>query len=416
MLAQHCVSRPFRRRERSASSPLGRRQPSLMDPATEYLREIQRIAGDVAAGAATAVDRESRFPIEAFDALKASGALSAAVPESLGGGGLPLEAIARSCLELGRRCSATGMIFAMHQIQVFCIARHLGDSSWFEDYLRSVASEQRLIASATSEIGTGGDMSRSIAAVSPGENGMLTFEKQAPTVSYGAQADDLLTTLRRSPDGEPGDQVLVLSTKTQTQLEPAGVWDTLGMRGTCSPGFLVKASVLPEQILPTPFAKAMNESMVPISHILWSHVWLGIAVDAFDRARAFVREAARRSAGQPLPAAQRLSSVMSELGLLRAEVARALSDYVLLADEAHRERLSTMATVLRFNNLKIAASEQAVRVCRGALDVVGVAGYRNDTPYSVGRHLRDVLSAPIMVANERILATDAALLLIAKEV
>jgi acyl-CoA dehydrogenase len=187
------------------------------------------------------------------------------------------------------------------------------------------------------------------------------------------------------------------------------------MRGTCSPGFIVRASFPADQILPAPFSAAMSESMVPVSHILWSHVWLGIASDAFERARAFVRAAARRAPGEPLPAAQRLSSVMSELALLRAEVSRALADFAAMADAGERERLSTMAAVLRFNNLKLAASEQAVRVCRGALDVVGVAGYRNDTPYSVGRHLRDVLSAPIMVANERILATDAALLLIAKE-
>ena len=75
----------------------------------------------------------------------------------------------------------------------------------------------------------------------------------------------------------------------------------------------------------------------------------------------------------------------------------------------------TMASVLRFNNLKLAASEQAPRVCGGALEVVGIIGYKNDTPYSVGRHLRDALSARLMVANERLHATDAALLLIAKE-
>jgi acyl-CoA dehydrogenase len=75
----------------------------------------------------------------------------------------------------------------------------------------------------------------------------------------------------------------------------------------------------------------------------------------------------------------------------------------------------TMASVLRFNNLKLAASEHAPGVCAGALEVVGIVGYRNDTPYSVGRHLRDALSARLMVANERLHATDAALLLIAKE-
>ena len=75
-----------------------------------------------------------------------------------------------------------------------------------------------------------------------------------------------------------------------------------------------------------------------------------------------------------------------------------------------------MATILRFNNLKIAASEQAPRVCQGALGVCGIVGYKNDTPFSVGRHLRDSMSACLMVANERIHKTDASLLLIAKEV
>ena len=75
-----------------------------------------------------------------------------------------------------------------------------------------------------------------------------------------------------------------------------------------------------------------------------------------------------------------------------------------------------MGGVLRFNNLKLAASEQAPRVCAGVLEVVGIVGYKNDSPYSVGRHLRDALSARLMVANERIHAIDAGLLMIAKEV
>jgi acyl-CoA dehydrogenase len=306
------------------------------------------------------------------------------------------------------------MVFAMHQIQVLTIARHLDGAAWFEDYLRDVHREQRLIASATSEVGTGGDMARSIAAVSPTPDGELRFEKQAPTVSYGAHADDLFTTLRRTPEAGPGDQVLVLTKSGQAEFESAGEWDTLGMRGTCSPGFVVRARFGAEQVLAAPFAEVMNQSMVPLSHILWSHVWLGIASDAFERARAFLRAAARRHPGEPLPAAQRLSHVMAELTLLRGEVSAALHDFD--ADDAgDRARLMTMASVLRFNNLKLAASEHAPSVCAGALEVVGIAGYRNDTPYSVGRHLRDALSARLMVANERIHATDAALMLIAKE-
>ena len=51
------------------------------------------------------------------------------------------------------------------------IVRHLDGAPWFEAYLRDVASEQRLIASVTSEVGTGGDLGRSIAAVTPGGDG-----------------------------------------------------------------------------------------------------------------------------------------------------------------------------------------------------------------------------------------------------
>jgi acyl-CoA dehydrogenase len=381
-----------------------------------FIDAIVRIADELAAPNADDVDRNARFPREAVNALRQQKAFSALVPPELGGGGLSIDAVARACFELGRRCGATGMVFAMHQIQVACIVRHLDGSAWFEAYLRRLAAEQRLIASVTSEVGTGGDLGSSVAAVETSGSGECSFEKQAPTVSYGGEADDLLTTLRRSPDAEPGDQVAVLTTRDQHELEQKGTWDPLGMRGTCSPGFVVKARFPTEQILPTPFPTISAESMVPISHITWSHVWLGIARDAFDRSRAFVRESAKRKPGEPLPVAARLSHLMSQLSLLRSEVDSGLRDFLAMDASPGRERLSTVAAAVRFNNLKVATSEQAPRVCQDAMKVGGIVAYKNDTPFSIGRHLRDTMSASLMVANERIHQTNASLLLIAKEV
>jgi acyl-CoA dehydrogenase len=380
----------------------------------ELLDAVRRIAAEIAAPNADDVDRSARFPQEAVDALREAGALSAFVPAELGGADVSFEAIAEACFELGRHCGATGMVFAMHQIQIACMARHLDGSPWFEDFLREVVAEQRLVASITSEVGTGGDMGKSVAAVSEPVDGIVNFEKQAPTVSYGGYADAFLTTVRRAPDAEPGDQVLALTRSDQMKLEPQGTWDPLGMRGTCSPGYVASAEFPVEQVLATPFSRISSESMTPISHILWSHVWLGVSTDAFDRARAFVRAAAKRKPGEPLPAAIRLSELMSELSLLRAAVSLALREFCDSAED--RSRLSEMATILRFNNLKLASSEQAPRVCQGALGVCGIVGYKNDTPFSVGRHLRDTMSACLMVANERIHKTDASLLLIAKDV
>ena len=149
---------------------------------------------------------------------------------------------------LRRRASSSGAAAARARWCSRCIRSRLRPSPATPRVLRgsrrtfaTSPEDQRLVASVTSEIGTGGDLGKSIAAVTPAEAGRATFEKKAPTVSYGAYADDLLTTLRRSPDAEPGDQVIVLTHRDQFTLEQSGTWDVMGMRGTCSPGYVVRA-------------------------------------------------------------------------------------------------------------------------------------------------------------------------------
>ena len=80
-----------------------------------------------------------------------------------------------------------------------------------------------------------------IACIEEDADGLLRFEKQAPTVSYGLHAEDHLTTvLKRQPNGAT-EQVLVLTRGDESGLDQVSAWDTLGMRGTCSPGFVVRA-------------------------------------------------------------------------------------------------------------------------------------------------------------------------------
>jgi acyl-CoA dehydrogenase len=56
---------------------------------------------------------------------------------------------------------------------------------------------------------------------------------------------------------------------------------------------------------------------------------------------------------------------------------------------------------------KVQASELATATVMSALRACGLSGFRNDTEFSIGRHLRDVLSAPLMINNDRILANLA---------
>jgi acyl-CoA dehydrogenase len=360
------------------------------------------------------VDRRGRFPVEALAALRAAGALGWYVPRELDGGGASFQDIAEATFELSRRCAATGMIFAMHQIQVASLVAHRGDSNWIANYLRRVVDEQRLIASATSEVGVGGNMRRSLASLEPAGQA-VKFQKKASTISYGAHADDLLTTVRRSATADHGDQVLVLTHFSEMESIQMGEWDTLGMRGTCSPGFAISATCLSDQVLPVPFATIAAETVVPVSHILWAHVWLGLATDAFDRAQNFVRLQARQDPGTTPSAASKLADLSVSIAQFRTLVKAATKEYVRLLDDQDWNHLSTAGYAVGINNLKIAASEAAIEICGGALRVCGFLGYKNGGPYSVGRHLRDAHSAALMIANDRLLATNAALLLVHRD-
>lgn len=382
---------------------------------TERLTRLAEIGERVVRAAAADVDKNARFPAEALDALRQDKLLSAAIPTALGGAGASLQELSEMCTSLGQHCSSTAMVMAMHQIQVACLVRHSGQSEFFRDYLRQLVRDQFLIASVTSEVGIGGDMRSSLTSVQV-TGDRCAVNKDASTISYGEHADALLLTARRSSDAPSNDQVLVLLKRGDYKLERIGAWDTLGMRGTCSPGFKVSANAGSDQILPTSFGDIASATMVPFSHVLWASVWLGIATDAVARARSAVRAAARKAPGTVPPTALRLSEVTTQLSLLRQTLAAYTNEYetLIARPDGGADQLTSIGFALRSNQLKVSASELAVSIVSQVLCLCGIAGYRNDTPQSVGRHLRDAYSSILMIGNDRIHATNAALLLVHK--
>ena len=377
------------------------------------LLRAQRVAA-VAGKHAASVDREARFPSESIEALRNERLLSSYVPRELGGDGCSITELVRQCLVLGQQCANSAMVYAMHQIQVASLVRHGLPQPWFERYLRKLASEQLLIASVTSEVGTSGDLRSSICHVEPDGAG-FKLRKDATTISYSLEADALLLTARRAAESAPGDQVMVFLPKETYRLSNVGTWDTLGMRGTRSPPALVEAQGSLEQVLPTPFAEIAPQTQVPFSHVLWSGLWLGIATDAVARARAFVRAAARQKPGTMPPAGLRLAEVTSTLQLMRNNVFDVAEESDERMQGNDNESLTDMGFVLKMNNLKISSSQLAVQIVGQALQICGIAGYKNEGKYSLGRQLRDAHSATLMINNDRIHQTNASLLLVHKD-
>ena len=131
------------------------------------------------------------------------------------------------CYTLGRACASTAMIFAMHQTKVACLVRHGSGSRWHEMLMRRVAAEQLLLASSTTEGQNGGNIRFSAAAVEHAGT-EISLVRNATVISYGAEADGIVTIARRANDAAGSDQVLLAITKDDYTLERSLEWETLG--------------------------------------------------------------------------------------------------------------------------------------------------------------------------------------------
>lgn len=376
---------------------------------------VRRIAKEIAAVHAADVDSKARFPTETVAALKEAKVLSAAVPKEFGGPGCNMQQLGHLCSSLSAACGSSGMVLAMHFNQLGSIARHHGNSEFFKSYLQEIVEKQLLLASITSEVGTSGDTRSSICALEL-ENGRFTLNKQATTGSYCAHADAILVTCRRNSESSNNDQLLVLVRPGDYTLTQTTTWDTMGMRGTCSPGFSLESSGLEEQVLPEDFADIASQTMVPYSHILWSSLWWGIANDAVHKAATYVRGQARKNPGSLPPTATRLAEVSVQLQSLKHNwLALAAEFDEITSSPDAKNRLQDIRWALKMNNLKIGASDLSPQIVHKALQIVGLLGYKNDSPFSLSRHYRDALSASLMISNDRVASKSATLLLVSKD-
>ena len=226
------------------------------------------------------------------------------------------------CYLLGQACASTAMIYAMHQVKVACVVRHGIGSHWHEAFIRRLVAEQLLLASSTTEGQAGGNVRASAAPVTYA-GGRIGLDRDASVISYGLDADALVTTARRSADAAPSDQVLlVLQTRPTTAFTQTQTWDTLGMRGTASVGFALKVDADVAQIMPQPYELIHSQSMVPAAHLLLVG---GLGWDRGQRRRARPAASSARPpatpAARPPPAAAYLAKAMGSLRALRALIA-----------------------------------------------------------------------------------------------
>jgi len=366
---------------------------------------------------AARIDDEAAFPETGLTKLAESGLLGLLVPEEHGGMGGGLVDLVEIAQELATGCMSTALIWAMHCQQTDSLVRFA--SPWLREHvLPRIARGEVYLASVTTEPGKGGHLLTGVAPLQDDGDG-LRFDRSAPVVTGGLHAQGFLITMRASDDATQNQISLVYADRDQLDLAPVADWDTLGMRGTESVGLKISGMVPPRQIVGEPggFRTIAVESMAPIGHLGWAACWLGTARGAFAELVAWLRSD-KRSKSIDLRSelvSERLARIRMELELVGGYLHRVTDEVVAL--RAAERSLSGNDVQIHLNTLKVMAAEHTFAAVDRMVQLAGLTtGYRRDSPLPLERNFRDLRSASLNYANDRLLVSTGALTLMDRAV
>lgn len=227
---------------------------------SDELIERCRQLGQVFSTRAGRYDRDSRFPVEDFDDLKAAGMMGIMVPEASGGLGASFSTYTRALEQLAIGHAATALTFNMHNIVTGSLAeidpadvpgRRGQTMADFRDWVFDQAvREKRVFASATSEPGIGATISKLQTTYTKVDGGYVINGAKA-FVSMAGYADYYVVAAR---SGEPNDSEFPTISyfaidSSDPGLEIEEMWDVLGMRATASNTVYIRDVFVPRDRL-----------------------------------------------------------------------------------------------------------------------------------------------------------------------
>jgi acyl-CoA dehydrogenase len=368
----------------------------------------------VAAEHAGACDDRAEFPVAALSALRSSGLMGLMVPREYGGLGGSLGDLASVAAALAGPCLSTALIWAMHCQQAVTIATH-GPPALRQQLLPRIAAGDVYLASVTSEYAKGGHL---LTCHSPlaSDGEWLTVSRDAPVVTGGEYADGFLITMQAPQPSAPSAVTLVYADRHQLDASSYGKWNPMGMRATRSIAMRLSGRIPAGQVVggQGDFRAIAVDTFIPAGHIGWAATWLGGAAAALRGIIAMART----------PAGRKQLSAGSDA--FRHQLARIRIDLDLVSSHLHRviteiERpgadIDAADCQLRLNGLKVAASELCFSAVDRMIQLVGLRhGYLRESPLHLERTFRDLRSASLNYANERLLSANGALTLLDRDV
>ena len=358
---------------------------------TRSQKEIQKAAREFARGEfdkeqAIEFEKASRFPDKIWKKAADLGFIGIHFPEEFSGGGMGL---VENCLiaeEFCRKDSTTGLALTNAAMAGECLAE-FGSAELGEKYLQPVVEGETLCAGAFCDPGALAAMpNMDTHAVEEGANFVLSGEKCY--VVNGSAAGFFIVLCRTEPDAKPAKSLsLLLVEKGSRGLTLEHQGKTLGMGMSSVATVRFKEVPVPQNNLVGKRGKglALYEKYLNSRRITASAQALGIALGAFDRALAYVkqREQFDRKIAQFEVIQHKLADMAMQIELARSITYRAAAECDNNGKDAALPAMARVAT----GRTAFAVTDEAVQL---------FGGYGYMTEQEVERFYRDAKALEII--------------------
>ena len=352
---------------------------ALIDEEYEALREsVRALATKKIAPFAKAVDEESRFPQEAFEALQAADLAAAHVDSKYGGQGADALATVIIIEEVARVCGSSSLIPAVNKLGSLPIIL-AGSDELKEKYLTQLA-EGKGFSYCLSESEAGSDAAAmKTKAVKSGDDWIISGSKKWIS---NAGFSDFYTVLAQTDSalGAKGITAFVIE-KSDAGVSFGAHEKKMGFRGSPTREVYFDSVKISDDRRLGQIGSGFALAMQTLDHtrITIAAQALGIAQGAFEVATKYSHE--RKQFGKEIFDFQGVQFMLADMAMNIA-AARSLTYAAAVKSERGEKDLTFFSAAA-----KCFATDVAMKVTTDAVQVLGGYGYVSD--YPVERMMRD---------------------------
>ena len=331
------------------------------------------------------IDEEEKFPMEARNGLAEMGMMGMYFPEEYGGAGLSYLSYIAVCEELAVHCATTSVVLSAHESLCSWPIYKYGTEEQKQKYLTALASGEKLGAFGLTEPGAGTDAAmQKTVAKDEGDHWVLNGSKVFITNAQYADIFVVFAMVYR-PDYKENpytnhDISAFIIEKGFEGFSVQGHEMKMGIRGSSTCSLYFDNCIVPKENLLGQQGKGFKVAMTTLDggRIGIAAQAVGIAQGAINETVAYTKE--RVQFGKPIWKFQNTQFLIAALQT-KIDAARLMVWRAAKAKDDH-ENFAPLAA-----QCKLFASDVAVEVTRGAVQMLGGYGYSRE--YPVERMYRD---------------------------